>query len=54
MLHYKAICIEFELFLQDQHFETIDSKIGAFLPIGPLKKLTFDIFFNNYETVYRS
>ena len=24
---------EFELYLQDEHFETIASKIGAFLPV---------------------
>ena len=27
---------EFELYLQDKHFETIASKIWAFVPDGPL------------------
>ena len=27
---------EFELYLQDEHFETITSKIGVFLPVWPL------------------
>ena len=27
---------EFELYLQDEQFETIASKIGAFLPVWPL------------------
>ena len=46
---------EFELFLQDEHFETIASIIGAFYLFGPCraKNLTFDLFFNNYETVRR-
>ena len=27
---------EFELYLQDEHFETIVSKIGSFIPVWPL------------------
>ena len=48
---------DFSLYLQDEHFETIASKIGAFLPklFDPCraKNLTFDLFFNNYKTVCR-
>ena len=32
MLHIENYS-EFELFLQDEHLETIVSKIGAFLPV---------------------
>ena len=55
MLHM-ANNSEFELYLPDEHFETIASKIDPFLtcltPVEP-KKLTSDLFFNNYETVRR-
>ena len=44
MLHI-ANYSEFELYLPDEHFDTIASKIGSFL--------TSDLFFNNYETVRR-
>ena len=52
MLHM-ANYSEFELYLQDEHFETIASKIGAFLLFDPCraKNLTFVLFFNNFETV---
>ena len=41
------------LYLLDEHFETIASKIGAFYLFDPCraKNLTSDLFFNNYETV---
>ena len=47
---------ELELHLQDEHFETIADKIGAFLLFDPYraKNLTFDLFFNNFETVTTS
>ena len=46
---------EFELHLQDEHFQTIAGNIGELLPVWPCraKNLTFDLFFNNYETVRR-
>ena len=48
--------IDFSLYLLDEQFETIASKIWAFLPVWPLyiaKNLPFNLFFNNYETVRR-
>ena len=48
MLH-TANYSEFELYLLDEHFETIASKIWSFLAA---KKLTSDLF-NNYESVRR-
>ena len=51
MLHI-ANYSEFEFYLPNEHFdETIASKIGSFLPFDPCraKKLTSDLFFNNYE-----
>ena len=35
MLHI-AKYSEFELYLPDEHFETIASKIGTFVPVRPL------------------
>ena len=54
MLHI-ANYSEFELYLPDEHFETIASKIGSFYLFDPCraKKLNFDLSFNNYETVRR-
>ena len=55
MLHI-ANYSEFVLYLPDENFETIASKIGSFLPVWLLyraKNLTFDLSFNNYETVRR-
>ena len=46
---------EFELYLLDEYFETIGSKIGAFYLFDPCraKKLTSDLFFINYKSVRR-
>ena len=46
---------DFSLYLLDEHFETIASKIGSFLPVWPMwsQNVTFDLSFNNYETVRR-
>ena len=54
MLHI-ANNSEFELYLQDEHFETIASKFGALLHVWPLRSQNLDLclFFNNYETVKR-
>ena len=56
MLHI-ANYSEFELYLQDEHFETTASESGAFVfnLFDPCraKNVTFDLFFNNYETVRR-
>ena len=41
---------EFEVYLQDEHFETIASKIGAFLIcLTPVER---DLFFNNNTKRY--
>ena len=54
MLHI-ANYSEFELYLPDEYFETIASKIGPFGLFDPCraKKMTSDLFINNYETVRR-
>ena len=54
-MQHRANYSEFELYFPDEHFETIASKIGSFLPDYPYraKKLTSDLFFNNYEMVRR-
>ena len=46
---------DFALYLLDEHFETIASKIGSFYLFDPCraKNLTFDLSFYNYETVHR-
>ena len=47
---------EFELYLQDKHFETIANKLDHFYLFDPCKaqNLAFGLFFNNYKTVGRS
>ena len=44
---------ECELSLQEKHFETFASKIGAFYLFDTCraKNLTFDILFDNFETL---
>ena len=45
---------EFAMYLQDEHFESITSKIGALLPVWhcEVRKMTFDLFLNNYILHY--
>ena len=54
MLHIENYS-ELKLYLQDKHFQTTASNIGAFYMFDPCraKNLTFDLFFNNYESVRR-
>ena len=52
MLHIENYS-EFELYLQNEHLETIASKIGAFYLFDPFRAKTFDLFFNKYKTVRR-
>ena len=53
MLHI-ANYSEFEMYLPDEHFETIARKnwgiFTCLIPVEP-KLLISDLFFNNYETV---
>ena len=54
MLHI-ANYSKFEMYLPDEHFETIGQNLGIFtclIPVEP-KLLISDLFFNNYETVRR-
>ena len=54
MLHI-ANYSEFEMYLPDEHFETIQQNWDIFtclIPVEP-KLLISDLFLNNYETVSR-